>query len=67
MSKPKFKIMYGLDHHEREKAGKPYLPPKDHMVVMNGQGIFFLFSNEDYCQHITKLSNVIYKYDVVWK
>jgi len=63
----KFKIMYPCDHVEKKKQGKPYLPPSDHMVVMNGGGVFFLLCMEPYCQSARKLSDVLYKYDVVWK
>lgn len=62
----KFKIMYPYDHHEPEKRGKPYLPPAKSMVVMNGGGVFFLFNWEDY-PSLRKLSEVLPKYDVVWK
>lgn len=63
----KFKIMYPADHHEPEKAGKPYLPPPGKMVVMNGGGVFFLYDSEPYYPSIWKLSEVLPKYDVVWK
>ena len=63
----KFKIMYPEDHHDLSKAGKPYLPPAGKMVVMNGSGVFFLYDSEQYYPSITKLSEVLYKYDVVWK
>lgn len=63
----KFKILYPQDYHEVEKRGKPYLPPQNHMVVMNTSGVFFLVCLEDYCQSVRKLSNILYKYDVVWK
>ena len=65
--KAKFKIMYPQDHHEPEKRGKPYHPPEKCMVVMNGGGVFFLFNGEPYYPSITKLSDVLYKYDVAWK
>lgn len=63
----KFKIMYPQDHHEPEKRGKPYRPPAKSMVVMNSAGIFFLFNGEAYYPSIRKLSEVLPKYDVVWK
>ena len=59
--------MYPNDHHEVSKQGKPYRPPAKNMVVMNGAGVFFLFSGEEYYPSIQKLSNVLPKYDVVWK
>jgi len=63
----KFKIMYPQDHFEEEKRGKPYRPPAKGMVVMNTAGIFFLFIGEDYYPSIRKLSEVLRKYDVIWK
>jgi len=57
--KKKFKIMH--------PNGKPYLPPHKKMVVMNGQGVFFLYSGEEYYPYIQELSKVLPKYDVVWK
>ncbi len=65
--KKKFKIMYPADHHEPDKRGQPYRPPAKNMVVMNGGGVFFLFSGEEYYPSIKKLSDEIRKYDVVWK
>lgn len=67
MAKKKFKIMHPSDYHNEKKRGKPYLPPAKHMVVMNGSGVFFLFSGEKYYPSIQKLSDVLYSYDVVWK
>lgn len=63
----KFKIMYPADWHDEKKAGQPYKPPANDMVVMNGSGIFFLYHGEEYYPWIEKLSNVLPKYDVVWK
>lgn len=63
----KFKIMYPSDHHETEKRGKPYHPPKKCMVVMSGNGVFFLYIGEEYYPDIVKLSTVLPKYDVIWK
>ena len=65
--KPKFKIMYPQDHQEVEKRGKPYKPPANKMVVMNGGGVFFLYTEEGYCPYMQKLSAVLPKYDVIWK
>ena len=59
--------MYPNDYWDNDKQGKPYLPPKDCFVVMNGGGIFFLMNNTDYYPSITNLSDVLGKYDVVWK
>lgn len=63
----KFKIMYPSDYWDKEKAGKPYLPGPNKMVVMNGSGVFFLLDTETYYPSYKKLSTVLYKYDVVWK
>jgi len=63
----KFKIMYPSDWHDESKQGQPYHPPSKSMVVMNGSGIFFLFNGDDYYPSIKKLSDVLPKYDVVWK
>jgi hypothetical protein len=59
--------MYPQDHHEIEKRGKPYLPSPGKMIVMNGSGVFFLLGTETYYPSINKLSDVLSKYDVVWK
>lgn len=67
MSKKKFKIMYPDDHYEVEKRGEPYHPPQECMVVMNGSGVFFLYYNTQYYPWIRPLSEVLPKYDVVWK
>lgn len=63
----KFKIMYPDDHHDVKKQGKPYMPPPKCMVVMNTSGIFFLYNGEQYYPSIKKLSDVLPKYDVIWK
>lgn len=65
--KKKFKIMYPEDHVDVEAHGKPYKPPTKFMVVMNGSGVFFLYNGEGYYSSTRKLSDVLYKYDVVWK
>ena len=65
--KKKFKIMYPDDYYLDEKRGKPYKPPSACMVVMNGGGVFFLYDGEQYYPSIKKLSDVLPKYDVVWK
>jgi hypothetical protein len=62
----KFKIMYPSDHHEIDKRGKPYKPPNNSMVVMNSQGIFFLYVGAEYYPYIKNLSDVLPTYDVVW-
>ena len=63
----KFKIMYPNDHPDQDKRGKPYLTKEKDMVVMNKQGIFFLFNGATYYPSIRKLSDVLPKYDVIWK
>ena len=63
----KFKIMYQSDYRDKEKQGKPYLPPTNCFVVMNEGGVFFLMNNTDYYPSIRKLSDVLEKYDVVWE
>ena len=63
----KFKVLYPQDHTEEDKRGKPYHPPAGCMVVMNGGGVFFLYNSEPYYPSIKKLSDVLPKYDIVWK
>lgn len=62
----KFKIMYPEDHPDKELAGKPFKAKGKDMVVVNGQGIFFMFNGETYYPSIRPLSHVLPKYDVVW-
>lgn len=61
----KFKIMYPKDHPE--KPGQPFLTTGKDMVVMNGQGIFFVYNGEQYYPSIRPLYHVLAKYDVIWK
>ncbi len=63
----KFKIMYPADYHDPKKAGQPFKPANKKMVVMNGSGVFFLYTGEDYYPYIELLSKVLPKYDVIWK
>lgn len=65
--KKQFKIMYPADYHDPKKRGKPYLAPASCMVVMGGGGVFFLYHGEEFYPWIQKLSEVLFKYDVVWK
>lgn len=67
MARQKFKIMYPSDHPEEDKQGTQYKPPSKSMIVMNSDGVFFVFSGGDYYPSIKKLSDVLPKYDVVWK
>ncbi len=65
--KKKFKIMYPKGYWDVDKRAKPYLPPQNCFVVMNSGGVFFLVNNDPYYPSITKLSEVIGNYDVIWK
>lgn len=65
--KKKFYIKYSEDHPLPEKRGQPYKPPSQCMVVMNSSGVFFLYNGEPYYPSIRKLSDVLPKFDVVWK
>lgn len=65
--KRKFKIYYLSDHADPLLAGTKYKPPEDHMVVMSGDGVFFLICGvNDYYPNIKRLSQVLPKWDVVW-
>lgn len=63
----KFKILYPMDHPDEKKRGKAYMPPPKGMVVMNSAGVFFLYIGEEYYPNIRTLSEMIPKYDVVWR
>lgn len=64
----KFKIMYPKDYWDKSKAGKPFIAPPKTMIVMNQGGVFFLIKEPAGCSAtMQKLSDVIYKYDVIWK
>tara|TARA_Y100000310_G_scaffold227068_1_gene229272 strand:- start:9715 stop:9924 length:210 start_codon:yes stop_codon:yes gene_type:complete len=67
--KRKFKIMYPKDYYEIEKRGKPYHPGANCSIVMKNTGCFFLIcADQDHSAvSMKKLSEVLYKYDVVWK
>lgn len=61
MSRKKFEI---IDPETDEK----YKIDSGEMVVMNTAGVFFLVGGMgDYYTGIRKLSDVLPKYDVVWK
>ena len=62
----KFKIMYPDDYHDESLRGTQYKAKGKDMVVMNGNGIFFVFNGEKYYPSIRRLSNVLKKYDVIW-
>lgn len=61
-----FSILYPADHPDKTKARTKYTPEKNAMVVMNSQGVFFIYYNYDYYPSIRKLSEVLPKYDVLW-
>lgn len=62
--KKKFKI---IDASSGEKIKLKETDQGHEMVVMNGQGIFFIVGNfMDYGTYVRKLSDVCPKYDVVW-
>jgi len=63
----KFKIFYSNDNQDPEKAGKQYKTSGKDMLVMNAEGIFFVFNGEQYYPSIMKLSSRIGNYDVVWE
>lgn len=62
----KFKIFYSKDNPDPEKAGKRYKPSGKNMLVMNSDGIFFVYNGEQYYPSINKLVNKIGNYDVKW-
>lgn len=62
----KFVIKYPKDHFDEEKRGKKYKPPEGHMVVMNTDGVFFLYNHALFYPSIKKLSKVLPRYDVEW-
>lgn len=63
----KFSIYYPKDHEDPNLAGTKYKPKTNKMVVMNNDGVFFLYTNERYYPYLEKLSDVLPKYDVIWK
>lgn len=65
--KKKFVISYCKNNPLPELAGKVYRPPNNGMLVMNAQGIFFLYISDGYSSDISKLSDVIGNYNVRWK
>ena len=64
----KFKIYYGGDNQNLEKAGKEYKPSRQSkdMIVMNSSGHFFVYNGEQFYPSITHLANRIGSYDVKW-
>lgn len=64
----KFKIMYPNDYYtEEEKRGKQYKSKGKDMIVMNQDGVFFMFNGERYYPSLCPLHDVLPKYDVIWK
>jgi len=63
----KFKVFYSKDNPDPSKAGQRYKPTGKDMVVMNNQGVFFVFNGEPFYPSITRLSDKIGNYDVEWK
>jgi len=62
-----FQIFYGANNANPELAGKRYKPSGKDMLVMNSQGIFFVYNGETYYPSIRKLSDKIGTFDVIWK
>ena len=62
----KFKIFYSKDNPDEAKAGKQYKPSGKDMLVMNNNGVFFVFNGEPYYPSIWPLAYRIGNYDVVW-
>jgi hypothetical protein len=64
--KKKFKIRYCKDHPDKTKAGTLYKPTGKDMLVMNSEGVFFVFNGETYYPSIKPLVDKIGNYDVEW-
>jgi hypothetical protein len=64
--KRKFKVFYGSDNPDANKAGKQYKPTGKDMLVMNGAGVFFVFNGETYYPSIMPLVLKIGNFDVQW-
>jgi hypothetical protein len=63
----KFKILYPNDYFDETKRGTKYDPGPGKMIIMNTDGIFFVYDNTMFYPSIKKLSKVLPKYDVTWK
>lgn len=61
-----FKIFYSMDNRDPEKAGKQYKPKRKDMLVMNSDGIFFVYNGETYYPSLMTLRAKIGNYDVEW-
>lgn len=66
MARKKFMIFFPQNHSDITKAGTQYKPTGNDMLVMNNQGIFFIYNGETYYPSIRKLSDAIGHYDVKW-
>ena len=60
----KFKIFYSKYH---PKAGQQYKPTGKDMLVMNSEGIFFVYHGDVYYPGISRLVDRIGNFDVVWE
>ena len=67
MNRKKFEVRYPQDHKDQSLAGKKFY--KDGcFVTMSTDGVFFLVNMSDsYYTSVSKLSNTLPKYDIVWK
>lgn len=63
----KFKVFYSQDNPDPDKAGKRYKPSDKDMLVMNADGVFFVYNGEQYYPSIRELRGKIGNYDVVWR
>ena len=66
MMRKKFKIFYSKDNPDPDKAGQRYKPTGKDVLVMNSQGIFFVYCDKVYYPYIYKLVDKIGNFDVVW-
>ena len=48
-------------------TGEAWKAKGKEMLVMNSQGIFFVYNGEQYYPSITELSHRVPKYDIIWK
>ncbi len=68
MTRKKFEVYYAKDNLlNPDKAGTQFIPKHPDMLVMNNNGIFFVYSGETYYPSISKLVEEIGNYDIVWK
>lgn len=55
-----------MDHPDESKRGTVFKTKGKDMLVMNNEGIFFIFNGETYYPSIRKLTCDLPKYDVEW-